>query len=75
MKQYLFSKDYHTYIKFLQHGPFVSSKERDSPGRAGIFIGYRIVKDFMDKNPEVTLEELMTNTDFTAIFKGSKYNP
>lgn len=75
MKNYLFSKDYHTYKKFLQHGPFVSSMERNSPGRAGIFIGYRIVKDFMEQNPEVTLQELMTNTDFTAIFKGSKYNP
>ncbi len=75
MKNFLFSKDYHTYKKFLQHGPFVSSMERDSPGRAGIFIGYRIVRDFMEQNPEVSLPELMTNTDFTSIFKGSKYNP
>ena len=75
MKKHLFSKDYHTYKKFLQPGPFVSSLERDSPGRAGIFIGYRIVKDFMDKNPKVTLQELMKNTDFTTIFKASKYNP
>lgn len=75
MKQYLFSKDYHTYKKFLQHGPFVSSMERESPGRAGIFIGYKIVKDYMNKNPEVSLQDLMINTDFTAIFKASKYNP
>ena len=75
MKNFLFSKDYHTYKRFLQHGPFVSSMERDSPGRAGIFIGYRIVKDFMEQNPEVSLPELMTNTDFTSIFKRSKYNP
>ena len=45
----LFSKGYRAYKKFLQPGPFVSSLERDSPGRAGIFIGYRIVKDFMNK--------------------------
>ncbi len=75
MKQYLFSKDYHTFKKFLLYGPFVSSLERDSPGRAGIFIGYRIVKDYMDKNPDVSLQDLMTNTDFKAIFKASKYNP
>jgi hypothetical protein len=75
MNNFLFSKDYHTYKKFLQHGPFVSSLERDSPGRAGIFIGYRIVKEFMAKNQEVKLQDLMVNTDFTAIFKDSKYNP
>ena len=75
LKKHLFSKDYRNYKKFIQHGPFVSSLERDSPGRAGIFIGYRIIKDYMDKNPDVSLNELMMNTDFTAIFKDSKYNP
>ena len=75
IKGLLFSNDYHTYKRFLQPGPFASSMERESPARIGIYIGYRIVKDFMNKNPEVSLNELMTNTDFTAIFKASKYNP
>ncbi|MDC1188473.1 hypothetical protein N8089_01650 [Flavobacteriales bacterium] len=75
IKGLLFSNDYHAYKRFLQPGPFASSMERESPARIGIYIGYRIVKDFMDKNTEVSLNELMTNTDFTAIFKASKYNP
>ncbi|MFT4899511.1 MAG: hypothetical protein ACI9U0_001309 [Flavobacteriales bacterium] len=75
IKGLLFSNDYHNYKRFLQPGPFASSMERESPARIGIYIGYRIVKDFMDENPEVSLNELMTNTDFTAIFKASKYNP
>jgi len=75
MKKYLFSKDYRDYRKFIQHGPFVSSLERDSPGRAGIFIGYRIIKEYMYKNPDVSLKDLMINKDFTTIFKESKYNP
>ncbi len=75
IKNHLFSKDYRNYKKFIQHGPFVSSLERDSPGRAGIFIGYRIIKDYMAKNPDVTLSELMIDSDFTTIFRDSKYNP
>lgn len=75
MKGLLFSKDYHAYKKYLQPGPFASSLERDSPARAGVYVGYQIVKAFMDRNPEVTLDSLMRNTDFTAIFKNSKYNP
>ena len=75
MKEHLFSKNYRNYKKFIQHGPFVSSVERDSPGRAGIFIGYRIIKDYMRKNPDVSLQDLMVNTDFTTIFRDSKYNP
>ena len=75
MKNLLFSKDLHSYKKYLQPGPFVSSLERDSPGRAGVFIGYQIVKDFMQNNPNISLNELMEETDFNAIFSGSKYKP
>jgi len=75
MKEYLFSKDYRNYKKFIQHGPFASSLERNSPGRAGVFIGYRIIKEFMRRNSDVTLKELMHNRDFTSIFRNSKYNP
>jgi hypothetical protein len=75
MKEYLFSKDYRNYKKFIHHGPFASSLERNSPGRAGIFIGYKIIKEFMRRNPDVTLKELMHNRDFTSIFRNSKYNP
>ncbi len=74
-KNYLFSKNLHHFKKFLEYGPFASSLEKNSPGRAGIFIGYKIVKNYMEKNPDVRLQELMINTDFTAIFKASKYNP
>ena len=75
MKEYLFSKDFRNYKKFIQYGPFASSLERDSPGRAGIFIGYKIIKEYIRKNPNVSLQELMHNKDFTSIFRDSKYNP
>lgn len=75
MKNLLFSKDLHTYKKYLQPGPFVSSLERDSPGRAGIYIGYKIVKAYMDRNSKVSLNELMTDTDFNGIFTAAKYKP
>ena len=75
VKKHLFSKDYRSYKKYIQHGPFASSLERDSPGRAGIFIGYKIIKDYMHRNPDVSLQELMLNKNFTSIFRNSKYNP
>lgn len=75
MKDLLFSKDLHVYKKYLQHGPFVSSLERDSPGRAGIYIGYQIVKNYMEKNSDVSLNELMVESDLKAIFSAAKYKP
>ena len=75
MKNLLFSKDLHSYKKYLQPGPFVSSLERDSPGRAGVYIGYKIVKKYMERNPNISLNELMIDTDFNALFSGAKYKP
>lgn len=75
MKNLLFSKDYHSYKKYLQPGPFASSLERDSPARVGVYVGYKIVKNYMERNPNITLDSLMQITDFTTIFKESKYNP
>jgi|NorSeaMetagenome_1021524.scaffolds.fasta_scaffold05268_3 hypothetical protein len=75
MKNLLFSKDLFAYKKYLQPGPFVSSLERDSPGRAGIFIGYKIVKEYMKRNTDISLNELMKDTDFKEIFSAAKYKP
>jgi len=75
MKSLLFSKDLNAFKKYLQPGPFVSSLERDSPGRAGVYIGYKIVKEYMVRNPNITLNELMIDTDFNSIFTGAKYKP
>jgi hypothetical protein len=73
-EQLLFSKDYHEYKKFIEDRPFVSSLERSSPGRAGVFVGYQIVQDFM-KNTSTSLPELMMIQDQMLIFNASKYNP
>ena len=74
-KNLLFSKDYHTFKKYIEEQPFISSLERESPGKAGVWLGYRIVKAFMEKNPKVTLQSLMIEKSQDEIFKGSKYHP
>ena len=45
-----------------------------SPGNIGSFAGWQIVKKYMAKNPEVTLQKLMI-TDNDTIFQGAKYKP
>lgn len=45
-----------------------------SPGNIGSFAGWQIVKKYMDKNPEVTVQKLMI-TDNDTIFQGAKYKP
>ena len=74
-KELLFSKDYHEYKKYIEDQPFISSLERESPGRAGVWIGYKIVTQYMDNKPNTTIKELLTNTPAMEVFQGSKYKP
>lgn len=45
-----------------------------SPGNIGSFSGWQIVKKYMQKNPEITLQKLMA-TDADTIFQEAKYKP
>jgi len=48
--------------------------DSESPGRLGRYVGWQIVRAFMDKNPEVTLTELL-DIPADEIFKKSNYKP
>lgn len=71
----LFSKDYQEFKKYIEDRPFVTSLEKESPGRAGVWIGFNIVKQYMEKHPEVSLHQLMVHPKPMDIFKESKYKP
>lgn len=55
--------------------PFTPGFPRESPGRAGVWIGYRIVCAYMQQYPETTLEELMALNDGQMVLTRSKYKP
>ena len=73
----LYSTDAELDRRFLDPAPFSKFRlelDSESPGRLGRYVGWQIVKAFMDKNPNVTLTELL---DIPAddIFKKSNYKP
>jgi uncharacterized protein YjaZ len=47
--------------------------DRESPGRIGQWLGWQIVKSYMENN-DVTLDQLL-KTEPTVIFNKSKYKP
>jgi hypothetical protein len=71
----LFSTDRFTIDKFIQEGPFTKDFGRGSPSRAAVWTGYRIVAAYMDKNPGLTLSQLMQEKDYMKILNLSAYNP
>ena len=71
----LFETDRMTIQKFTGSGPFTSDFTRESPARAAVWIGWRIVEDYMRYNSMLTLRELMNEQDYMKVLTRSRYNP
>lgn len=73
----IYSKDENLNKRFISVAPFskfYSKLDRQSPGRVGVWLGWQIVKSYMDNN-DVSLPELMSNDNALEILSKSKYKP
>lgn len=74
--QYLYSTDKNLNKRFLDPAPFSKFQlelDSESPGRLGRFLGWQIVRSFMNNN-EVTFQQML-NLSAEEIFKKSNYKP
>jgi len=71
----LYTTDNEIIKKFLGEGPFTAEFSREAPARLGEFIGLQIVRSYMANNDDVSLEQLMRNSDSQTILRDSKYKP
>ncbi|HNY14409.1 MAG TPA: hypothetical protein PKI12_02635, partial [Bacteroidales bacterium] len=71
----LFSSDQFIIRKLTGEAPFTSYFSNESPGRAAVWIGFRIIESYMALNKNVSLGEMMEITDVQAILDGAKYRP
>ena len=73
--QLLYTTDYQTQTKLIQDGPFTTGFSNKSPSRLGIYIGWQIVKSYVNRHPDVSLEQLLQMTDSQKILQESGYKP
>jgi hypothetical protein len=71
----LYTKDYKTINKYCGEAPFSAGMPDESPGRTGIWIGWKIVTAFMKNNKNITIEQLMLNNNSKQILNTSRYKP
>lgn len=71
----LFSTDHQLITKLFNEAPFTSGFPKESPPKLGIWIGWQIVRSFMENNSNTTLPELMQLRDAKQILNKSKYKP
>lgn len=72
--EYLFENQQMLFRKYLNEAPFSSGMPQESPGRAVVWCGYRIVKDYLRKQG-ATIRELMAEQDYHKILRGAGYRP
>ena len=61
--------------KYMDERPNVFEIGNKCPGRIGAWIGWEIVKEYHQKNEELSLQEIMANPDAQDILNKAKYNP
>ncbi|MFN4235164.1 MAG: hypothetical protein ACK4IK_10205 [Bacteroidia bacterium] len=73
-KQLLYSTNSKDIIKYLNEGPFTPGFPRESPARTAAWMGWMIVKAYMQQQNIIDLNDLI-NTDAKTILKKSKFKP
>jgi hypothetical protein len=71
----LYNNERMTIRRLIGAGPFTSIFTTESPGKTGVWIGWQIVRNYMKKNPQVSLSALMKENDSQLILSQSGYAP
>lgn len=71
----LYSKKTSDVIKFMGESPFIQGFPEGSPGRVGHWVGWQIVSAYMKQNPDITIAQLMQESNAQKILNKSKYKP
>jgi hypothetical protein len=71
----LYSNNRMDIIRYTNPSPTTSGFPLESPGRTGVWIGWQIVREYMEKFPETPLDDLMKNDNYQQILNDSKYFP
>ena len=74
-KQHLFSKEKTTIAKYIQDGPFFNFYGQGSSPLVGKYIGWQIVNAYMEKNKDLSVDDLLNTIDGQAILASSGYRP
>lgn len=71
----LFSSDFSHYRNYLADKPFTSELSNESAPRIGEYLGWKIVSNYMEKNPSISLAQLCEQQDYEKLFRAAKYKP
>ncbi len=74
-KNRLYENDLKTVSEFTADGPFTAAISKECPPRIAMWIGWQIVRSYMNNNEKMTVSDLMNEKDSQKILSKSKYRP
>jgi gliding motility-associated lipoprotein GldB len=74
-KGLLYETNHFKVNKYIGERPNIPEIGKNCPGRIATWVGWQIVRNYMEENPQVTLPQLMAEKDAQKIFQQSQYKP
>ena len=71
----LYSNSMKDTRKLVEYSPHSSGMPPEAPGRTANWLGWQIVKAYMKRHPDTSLDELINLKDAQVILDQSKYKP
>lgn len=73
-----FSDDNKLAERFIFPAPFSKfylENDSQTPGRVGVWMGWQIVKKYLERKPDISIKEMIVSKNGEEIFKDSGYKP
>lgn len=74
-KRDLFKTESTILSSYLNEGPFTAEITQESPGRLGQWVGWQIIDSYMRNNEDITIQDLINESDAQKILENSFYKP
>jgi len=74
-KKMLYESESRKYVEYISNGPTSSGMPQASPGNVGSWLGWQIVRKYMEAHPEEDIQDLWQIRDGQEVLKLGKYKP
>ncbi len=71
----LYEKSWQKMIRYVNDGPNAAGMPAESPGNIGTWMGYQIVKAYINEHPETPLDSVLQQKDAQTFLQESGYKP
>lgn len=74
-EELLYSNEYQKFKSLVSDSPYATGMPEEAPGKAGNWMGWQIIKFYMARFPETSLQKLIDLKDPAEILNKSRYKP